>query len=343
MSQHRFLQRLNVEEYAIVDMKVLLTGALGNIGESTLIALSELGYEVRCFDVNTEAMEKKASKLHKKVSFDLHLGDIRNKDDVVKAVAGVDAIIHLAAILPPLSEKKPDLTREVNIGGTRNLVEAAQAASPKPKVILASSVSVHGPTMHLDPPRRASDPLNPTDTYTHTKVECEKMLRESDLPWTILRLSAAPPLSVGGGDIDPLLFEMPLDQRIEFTHTRDVGVAFANAVSADLEGETLLIGGGESQQMLQRNFIAGMLGGMGLDMPPDSAFRKAEKPEEWYYTDWLDTSRSQEILKYQKRTYEEFVEEFKKVIGFKRHLAKLFKGQAQKQLLEASPYYKAPE
>ena len=342
MLQHGSLQRLNVDEYTILDMKVLLTGALGNIGESTLIALSELGYEVRCFDIKTEAMEKKAAKLLKKVSFDLHLGDIRNKDDVVKAVAGVDTIIHLAAILPPLSDKKPDLAREVNIGGTRNIVEAAQAASPRPKVILASSVSIHGPTMHRDPPRRASDPLNPTDVYTHTKIECEKILRESDIPWTILRLSAVPPLSTTG-EMDPILFEIPLDQRIEFVHTRDVGVAFANAVAADLVGETLLIGGGESQQMLQRDFIAGMLGGMGLELPPESAFRTAEKPEEWYYTDWLDTTRSQEILKYQQRTYEEFIEEFKKGIGFKRHLAKLFKGQAMKQILAASPYYKEPD
>jgi len=135
------------------------------------------------------------------------------------------------------------------------------------------------------------------------------------------------------------LFDIPLEQRIEFVHTRDVGTAFANAVTADTSSKVLLIGGGTSSQMLQREFMERILNAMGLGMFPDSAFRVATKPEEWYYTDWLDTHHSQALLQYQTRTYDQYIEELKRTIGFKRHLARLFRGQARKRLLAQSPYY----
>ncbi|MFX0107963.1 MAG: NAD(P)-dependent oxidoreductase, partial [Candidatus Hodarchaeota archaeon] len=55
-------------------------------------------------------------------------------------------------------------------------------------------------------------------------------------------------------------------------------------------------------------------------------------------TDWLDTEESQNLLQYQTRSFEEFVVEYSAAIGFKRHLAKLFRTKAMKQLLGYSPY-----
>lgn len=320
-------------------MKVLLTGAFGNIGESTLLALLPKGYEIRCLDLQTETTEKTSKRLTKEGQFEIIWGDILDKDGIEAVMQGVNCIIHLAAILPPLSDKKPELARSVNIEGTRNIVNAAEKLEPKPKLVYSSSVSTFGPTMHLDPPRRADDPLVPTDVYTQTKIACEKIIRESTIPWTILRFSAVPPLNIGSG-IDPMLFEMPLDQRIEFVHTRDVGLACANAVEADTIGKTLLIGGGKSEQMFEREFLSKMMEAMGIGTLPDSAFKVAKKPEEYYYTDWLDTEESQRLLQFQTRTFDDYINEMKKQLGIKRYAAKLFKSQARKQILAASPYYK---
>lgn len=257
-------------------------------------------------------------------------GDILDKNIVDAAVHDTNCIIHLATILPPLSDKKSELARSVNIEGTRNIINATEKLETKPKLIYASSISTFGPTMHLDPPRRADDLLVPTDVYTQTKIACEKMVRVSILPWTILRFSAVPPLSISPS-IESMLFEMPLNQRIEFVHTRDAGLACANAVEADTIGKTLLIGGGKSAQMLQREFISKMMETMGIGMLPDSAFKVAKKPEEYYYTDWLDTGESQRLLQFQKRTYEDYINEIKKQLGIKRYAAKLFKSQARKK------------
>jgi nucleoside-diphosphate-sugar epimerase len=140
-------------------------------------------------------------------------------------------------------------------------------------------------------------------------------------------------------DIDAIIFEIPLDQRVEFVHSRDVGQACANAVEAETVGKTFLIGGGPSCQMVEREFLHKIFEGMGIEMLPDSAFKAAMKPEDYFYTDWLDTTESQEILQYQSRSYDDYIEEMKVQLGMKRYLARLFKGQAQKRILNASPYY----
>lgn len=137
-------------------MKVLLTGAFGNIGQHTLNFLVELGYEVRVFDIKTKD-NIKTSKAYLDVPWierrlEVRWGDIRNVDDISNAVEGVSAIIHLAAIIPPASEKNPELARAVNVEGTHNLVNAAKNLDPLPKLIFTSSVSVYGPRPN-SPPR----------------------------------------------------------------------------------------------------------------------------------------------------------------------------------------------
>lgn len=319
-------------------MKVLLTGAFGNIGESTLLALLEKNYQIRCLDLKTKRNEKVSERYSKNENAEIVWGDILDNSTIKTAVDDVDCIIHLAAILPPVSETKPNLAKSVNIGGTKNIINAAEKIEKKPKLVYASSVSIFGITMHLQPPRTVHDPVEATDTYTGTKIECEKMVQASALPWTILRFTAAPPLEMTT-DIDSIVFELPLDQRVEFVHSRDVGQACANAVEADSLGKTFLIGGGPSCQMLEREFMTKLFEGMGIGMLPDSAFKVATKPEDYFYTDWLDTSESQKVLQFQSRSLNDYIEEMKSQLGVMRYLARLFKGMARKRLLNASPYY----
>ena len=320
-------------------MKILLTGAFGNIGESTLLALFEKNYEIRCFDLKNERNEKVSRNLSKKGDFEIVWGNILDISHVKIAIDGVDAIIHLAAIIPPPSELKPDLAKSVNIEGTRNIINAVKEMEKKPKIIYASSVSVFGRTMHLPPPRNADEPVVASDTYTGTKIEAEQIIKSSTLPWTILRFTATPPLEISIS-MDPIAFEIPLDQRVEFVHSRDVGQACANAVEAETIGKILLIGGGPSCQMLEREFLTKMFDGVGIGMLPDSAFKVATKPEEYFYTDWLDTKESQEILQFQSRSLDEYIEEMKSRLGVLGSLAKIFRPIARWYMLRQSPYYR---
>jgi nucleoside-diphosphate-sugar epimerase len=320
-------------------VRILLTGAFGNVGESTLKKLDKHDHEIKCFDIKnskTKRVEKRASK---KVHFDTYWGDITNHKDVSKVVMNQDCIIHLAGIIPPLSERHPDLAYNVNIGGTKNLIEAANKQKTPPKFIFASSFAVYGPRMDCKPPRCVDEPLNPTDNYSRHKVEIEKMIKESGLPWLILRLGAVGSLRFPL-TIDPIIYEVPLEQRIEIVYIKDAATAFANAVTLDLSNKVFLIGGGKTCQIYQRMYAEKMFEVMGVPMPPDSAFKIPEKDSDWFYTDWMDTKESQQILQYQKKSFNDYVEKLRGIYSKRRAFVHIISPLVEHILLGKSPYYK---
>ena len=313
-------------------MKVLLTGAFGNFGTTALHSLLEQGHEVRCFDLQTKANEKTAAKFEN--SIETIWGDVRNPDDLAKAVHDRDVVIHLAFIVDMLkSDEQPEWAWEINVGGTKNLLDAMKA-DPKPnKLIFASSISVFGHTQHLEPPRTLSDPDKPASTYARHKVECEELIKNSGLDWSILRIAFAPAVA---GRFDPLLFQLELDSRLEFVHPLDVGLAVANAVnSTDIWGKTLLVGGGEGCQLYYRDFIQRLMNAIGIQPLPDDAF--AEPPSS--PMDWVESTESQRLLNYQKHSFEDFISEVPASMGSSRYLVRLLGPLIRRSMLNQSPFF----
>jgi UDP-glucose 4-epimerase len=316
------------------DMKVLVTGGLGNVGRSCLTELLVKEHQARCLDVRTKANEKRAKKFKGKVDF--VWGDLRRSSDVAAAVQDQDIIIHVAFILPPASDEHPELAEAVNVGGTRNIVEAMKGLTSRPKIIFISSFSVYGACQHKPPPRIASDPLEPMDNYNRHKVECERMVKESGLDWAIFRLGMVPPKSLGG--FTPKMFDTPPDQRTEFVHPDDVGLALANAVTCDEAwGKILLIGGGPGSQLYFRDFVGGMMESMGIGRLPDRAFATTACA----FSDWIDTTESQRLLNYQRHSFQDFTQEVTASLGPMRYPLRLLSPMVRWWMLSQSPYYKA--
>ncbi len=314
-------------------MKVLLTGAFGNIGTNAIEKLIEQGHQVRCFDLKTKVNERTTQRF--KGQIEVVWGDVRRPDDVAAAVQDQDVVVHLAFVLPPLSEDRPEWAWEINVGGTQNLLNAMKTLSTPPKIIFASSFSVFGPTHDQQPPRTVSDPVQPMDNYSHHKVECEKLVQESGLDWAVLRFGVVPPMSIGG--VNPKMFDIPLDMRIEFAHPRDMGLAIANAVVCEeVWGKILLIGSGPGGQLYYRDFVGRMMKAMGMGMLPDRAF--SSEPSHTY-TDWLDTSESQRLLNYQQHSFDDFVQEIASLLGYKRYLVPLVRPLVLRWVLRKSIYY----
>lgn len=319
-------------------MQVLLTGAFGNVGTSTLAELLARGHQVRCFDLKTSANERVARKLSNRV--EVCWGDLRRPADVAAAVRDQQVVIHLAFIIPKLSatgvecEARPDWAREINVGGTRNLIEAMQAQPAPPELIFSSSLHVYGRTQDQPPPRTVHDPVQPIEHYSYHKVECEQMVQASGLAWTILRFGAALPLAM---KLDAGMFDVPLDNRIEFVHTRDVGCAVANAVACpQARGKILLIGGGPACHLYYRDLMERILTAMGIGALPAEAFSSTP-----FCTDWLDTTESQQLLHYQQRGLDDYVREMQALLGYRRHLIRLVRPLVRQWLLSKSPYYRA--
>ncbi len=317
-------------------MKILLTGAFGNIGTNTMEELIRRGHHVRGFDLRTHRNEEMANCLAGQI--ETVWGDLRRPDDVAAAVRDQDAVVHMAFVLPRLSsigvasEEHPDWAREINVGGTRNLLEALRALPQPPRFIFISSVHVYGRTQDQPPPRTVSDPVRPVEHYAQHKVECEELVKASGLDWTILRLAAALPVRLL---LDPGMFDVPLGNRIEYVHTRDVGLAIANALECPaVWGKTWLIGGGPRCQFYYRDLVARVLSATGVGMLPERAF--ATTP---YGVDWLDTTESQRLLRYQQRTLDDYIRDTRAALGYRLHLIKTFRPTVRRWLLSKSPYF----
>ncbi|HJT55146.1 MAG TPA: NAD(P)-dependent oxidoreductase [Ktedonobacteraceae bacterium] len=314
-------------------MKILLTGAFGNIGMSTLHALLDRSHEVRCFVSRRKAHLRTARRFAGKIEF--MQGDIQQPVDVSKAVQDCDVIIHLAYMLPPYSEEQPDLSHAINIGGTRNLLVAARNLPKPPRFFFSSSFDVFGYTQDQPPPRRLSDPVQATDHYSTHKIACEQMVKTSGLEWSIFRFADVPPL--GLRNPHPIMFKIPLETRFEVIHTYDAGLAIANGMCCDeIWGRTLLIGGGTSCQIRYRDYLGRMLEMMGISMLPESAFGT-----EPYCTDWLDTEESERLLHYQRYSFDDIMHQLTRIVGYKRLLTRMVRPAARWWILRMSPYYRA--
>ncbi len=314
-------------------MKVLLTGAFGNLGISALEALLLQGHQVRCFVSRRKAHQSTARRFAGKI--ELVQGDIRQFADLARAVKDQEAIIHLAFMLPPQSEDRPDLAHSINVDGTRALLDAAGSLPRPPKVLFASSFAVFGHTQHQPPPRKVTDPVQASDHYSAHKLACEEMVKTSGLPWTIFRFSDVPPLGLRRPH--PIMYRIPLDTRFEVVHTWDAGLAVANGMrSEEIWGKILLIGGGPRCQMRYRDYVGRMLEMMGVGMLPERAFGT-----EPYYTDWLDTAESQRLLNYQRHSFDDVMQQLARVVGYKRQLVALARPAVRWYLLRMSPFYRA--
>jgi UDP-glucose 4-epimerase len=318
-------------------MKVLLTGAFGNIGRSTIDELIKRGHQVRCFDIHNRTNQKIARHYRNKI--EIVWGDLRRPDDMVTAVLNQDVVLHVGFVIPKLSvtgigsEDQPDWARAVNVGGTQNLIRAMQSYNPTARLLFTSSLHIYGRTQDQPPPRCVQDIPHPVEHYARHKVECEHLVTGSGLTWSIFRLGAALPVRL---IMDAGMFDVPLDNRIEFVHTRDVGFALAEALQCDqVWGKVLHIGGGKRCQLYYHQMVSAVLGAVGVGALPAEAFTQIP-----FSTDWLDTEESQSLLRFQRHTIEDYARDLKTNVGSLRYLIQTIRPLIARYLLSFSPYWR---
>jgi len=151
-------------------VKILVTGGTGFTGKALVQRLLDDGHEVRALDYR-EGLKTDELRRH---GAEVVLGSVTDRDVVRRAVDGVDVVHHLAAAFRELNVGERHYW-EVNVEGTRNVLEAAQAAGVR-KVVYCSTCGVHG---NIDAPPAGEDaPIQPADYYQRTKYEAEPIARE---------------------------------------------------------------------------------------------------------------------------------------------------------------------
>jgi NAD dependent epimerase/dehydratase len=245
---------------------VLVTGADGFIGSHLVERLVADGHAVRAFCLyNSRGSWGWLDEAPRDVraAIDVRLGDVRDAGFVDDAIRGVDAVVHLAALIAiPYSYTAPDSFVETNVRGTLNVLEAARRAGVR-RVVQVSTSEVYGTPVQL--PIRETHALQAQSPYAASKVAADQLSlayhRSFGLPIVVLRpfntfgprqsLRAVLPTILrqllAGRDVVRL---GRLDPRRDLTYVADTVDGLARALTAEgIDGQTIQLGTGRSESI----------------------------------------------------------------------------------------------
>jgi nucleoside-diphosphate-sugar epimerase len=261
---------------------VLVVGGAGYIGSVLTRSLLDSGREVRVLDSLLYANGDSLASLSGREGFSLLEGDIRSPDDVRSALEGAQSVVLLASLVgDPVCKLHPDLARETNLGGARNVLEASAAAGVE-RLVFASTCSNYGLRTD-DEPADEEQELRPLSLYAETKVEMEGEViaasSASDLVTTVLRVATAFGLSPRMRfdlTVSEFTRELALGRELEvydpdtwrpYCHVTDISTAIQAVLAApadDVRGEVFNVGGEENNQT-KRMIVEAALAALGGD------------------------------------------------------------------------------
>jgi UDP-glucose 4-epimerase len=150
--------------------KILFVGGAGYIGAHVAYLLQENGYGVRIYDDFSNGLK---SRIDGKFN-DVVIGDVLDRQALISACEGIDAVIHLAAKKAVgESVDNPLKYYENNVGGTLNLLAAMSLKGVK-KIVFSSTAAVYAPSEKLA--ITEDDLTEPLSPYGQTKLLSEKLI-----------------------------------------------------------------------------------------------------------------------------------------------------------------------
>lgn len=281
---------------------ILITGGAGSVGRQLAGMFLAEGRPVRIFDLPFMDF----SGLEGEANVEVVKGDITEKVAVEKAVDNVGGVLHLAALLPPSSERDRDKTFAVNVEGTRNISESLKSQQSGATLVFTSSISTYGDTSKEPDSIKINQPQNAIDIYAESKIAGEQILIRSGVNFVILRIAS---IAVPAFLEPPEPWPFTPDQRVEMVHRDDVADAIKSAVDTEeAVGNVFNIAGGSTWRLTGRDYVRDFFNFMGA--PVEMAIYR-EKPG---WNDWYDTVESQKILNYQNRSYAYYSGEMKAIV-----------------------------
>ncbi|NLX46817.1 MAG: NAD-dependent epimerase/dehydratase family protein [Euryarchaeota archaeon] len=213
-------------------MRVLVTGATGFLGGHLIEEMARGPHVPVCARRQGSDTKKIDALGLEKAVFDL-----TDRDSMIQALKGVDAVVHLAAYYTFTGKK--ELYDKVNVRGTGDLLSACQEAGVR-RFLYCSSTEAMGPVS--DPPGNEDSPLNPQYEYGRSKARAEELVRSSGLDWTILRPSGI----YGPSNVDDVSYYFITSFKgfaskfiigsgknyIQFVHVKDVVQAFVKTLDS---------------------------------------------------------------------------------------------------------------
>lgn len=274
---------------------ILVTGGCGLVGSTTIDLLLQHHRPGRIVILDNLNRGTLANVEHaladKRVT--LVRGDIRDVPTVHKAMAGMDAVIHMATLRITACAAQPREALGVMCDGTFNVAEAAQAAGVQ-KVVTASSASIYG-LADTFPTREDHHPYNNRTWYGASKIMLEGLLRSFNdmygLPYVALRYFNVygPRMDIHGKYTEVLIRwmeriaggEPPLilgdgKQTMDFIYIEDVARSNILALQSEVGDEVFNVGSGTETSL--NDLAAALLKVMGSDLRPEYGPERSVNP-----------------------------------------------------------------
>ena len=173
--------------------KAIVTGSDGFIGSHLVESLLAAGYQVRALVLyNSFNSWGWLDTLPKEKLLDIEIfpGDVRDPNGVRKAVAGMDIVFHLAALIGiPFSYYSPDLYVDTNVKGTLNILQACRDHDVN-RVIVTSTSEVYGTARYA--PINEQHPLQGQSPYSASKIGADKLAESYHLSFGLPVITARP-------------------------------------------------------------------------------------------------------------------------------------------------------
>jgi NAD dependent epimerase/dehydratase len=301
----------------LVDTPVLVTGAGGFIGSHLVERLVDEGARVRAFcDYNARGSLGWLDTVpaSTREALEVRLGDIRDASFVSEAVAGVEVVFHLAALIAiPYSYVAAESFVQTNVQGTLNVLEGARRAGVR-RFVHTSTSEVYGTPETL--PITEAHPLNAQSPYAATKVAADQLAlayhHSFEVPSVVLRpFNTFGPRQSQRAVLPTMIRQMlagrkeirlgRLDPRRDLTFVADTVDGFVRAAVTDgVEGQTIQLGTGRAESIAELFTLAARLTDSAA-VPVEDASRMRPDGSEVLVLQ-SDPSRARQLLGWQAET-----------------------------------------
>jgi dTDP-glucose 4,6-dehydratase len=302
--------------------RVLITGASGFIGSHTVESALDRGYSVRVFlRYNSTGYVGNLRFLGKKLKeIEIFWGDIRDYTSVLRAVKGVDYVIHLAAqISVPYSFQNPIDFAMNNVVGTTNILKASVECGIS-KFVYTSTSEIFGGS---DEPLNEDSLRIPKSPYSASKVGADAMVKSFfytyDLNTLILRpfntfgprqsIRALIPWIIYQGLRSEKVKLGNLEPKRDFTYVKDTVEGILLALEKETEGgDEINLGTGRSFSVMEVVEVVSKVLGKNLKVEVEEKFKRPKKAEVFNLI--ADNSKAKRVLSWEpKWSFEEGVRE----------------------------------
>lgn len=277
--------------------KVLVTGAGGTVGLQVIrFLLSEGKYEITALELKNKHVYKRLRPFRKRIN--IVFGDINDSAIVDALVKDHDVVIHLAGVLPPLANVRDDLCKEIDLNGTKQLVDSIKDYNPDCFFLYSSSTSVYGKQEKFENITvKTKSNLDDYDYYSKYKLESEKYIKENLKNYSILRLAYI----LGDPGPEGLIYNITPDSKCELLSAEDAGYAFVCAIDfqKEVNRKTFNVSGGEKFRTKYSDYLIHVFKTYGLSFRFLSAYLFAEK--NYYGGYYEDGNKLDDLLHFRSK------------------------------------------